>query len=137
MFLSSAKFVKKPKKNEDPEEAFDGNIWMSDIWARSSMIMCSIIHVSMIMVIVQFSFSSTFGDNIFAFIGVMKIIGMATAEITESVFDDKLLICPMLMIHELMENLVTFGASDFLDFLVSYYVELGLYCFINLVLIFF
>jgi len=125
MILSSQKFVKKSKKEKKEEEAFDGNIWISDIWSRTAMVACSLIHVIFIMVIVQFSFSSTFGDNIFLFIGVMKMIGMATAEITESVFDDKLLICPTLMIHELMESIVTFGASDFLDFLVSYYVELG------------
>jgi len=90
------------------------------------MLVYSVLHVIVYLFIIQFSFSDFFGNNVYIFIGLMKIVGMATGEIGENMLEDRLLMVPVLMMHEIMEGLITFGAADFLSFLISYYVELGI-----------
>ena len=127
LILISQDYVKKSKKNVKQEEAFDGNIWTSNMWARIAMLAYCVLHVVFYLFLVQFSFSDTFGNNVYIFIGLMKIVGMITGEIGEAMLEDRLLMVPILMMHELMEGLITFGASNFLAFLVSNYIELGMY----------
>lgn len=126
MILSTSKFVKKQTKEEKQREAYDGNIWDSNSWTKSALIMHCIFHIGLVVAIIQFSFTTLYGTNVFVFIGLMKILGMSLQFIYDRIYKDRLLFAPMLTVHTVMESIVTFGAIDFLDFLVGNFVDLGI-----------
>lgn len=57
--------------------------------------------------------------------GVAKISGMIMEFFLNKIFKDKILITPFMSTQGVAEAVLTFGASDFLDFLISHYVEVG------------
>lgn len=87
--------------------------------------------MSMVLVIFQvfhvhFSFTDLFSNNIWTFIVVFKILGITVENTCEVFMEDKLMMSPISSTIPLMENLATFGANDFSDFILSYVIGFGM-----------
>jgi len=123
MFLGSRKLVKY-SEDEKQKESFDGNVWQSNLWTQISLIFYGILQVLWITAIIQFSFTPTYGENVFVFIALMKGVGMVIQFTFDRVFHNRLLVAPLASAHTLTESVITFGAKDFLDFLVGGFIDL-------------
>ena len=80
-----------------------------------------------LVVIVEISFHPDFGEYIWTAILLLKILAMVLEAVVDDILKEHLLICPIMTSYSLICGLVTFGADDFADFLLSYLVE---FCFI-------
>lgn len=76
--------------------------------------------------VIQFSFSPSYGDNIWFMIGLMKVVQIVIENIIERVLCEALLVSPLSVSIGVMQGLVTFGASNFLDFLNGFFIEVGI-----------
>jgi hypothetical protein len=56
------------------DEAFDGNIWKENIWLKYMNIVVSILIIILMTMVIEFSFSSLFGDQIWFALVFLKII---------------------------------------------------------------
>jgi hypothetical protein len=77
-----------------------------------------------LLLVVEFSYSSIFGDHIWTCLICLKIIQMFFEQLLCSYIKDVLLLCPLMVGLEMTEFVVTMGADGFIDFLMSYCVEL-------------
>jgi len=127
MFTSSGKFWRKTQKTKSDEEAFDGNVWQGDFWDRMALVFYGWIFANWTTLIIQFSFTDAYGNNVFVMIFVMKVIGITLQFIFDKVFENRLFLGPFACSHTLTESVITFGASDFLDFIVGGFIDLGIY----------
>merc|ERR1711881_677666 len=75
-----------------------------------------------------------FEANIYGFIVGMKIGQMLLDQLLASYMRENLLIAPLMVAMEVTEFMVTMGAATLIDFLVSYFIELGLMVFERIIL---
>jgi hypothetical protein len=111
------------------QEAYDGNVWNYFTWKRSNMIFISVFWIFYNLMVVQFSFSDVFSNNIWMMIGLLKVLGIILGLILEFLVEESLLSSPLEILGGLAQGLVTFGADDFVDFLTAYFIELGIMMF--------
>ena len=130
MFLSSTAFVRNIKGEKKKQEAYDGNVWLTDLWSRTCLMLFSTFQILAILCALQLSFTDFYGENIVLMMAITKLLGMLMENALERVFGDLNLISPFSSFHGISENVLTFGASSFLDFLGSYYIELGIIFFV-------
>ena len=69
------------------------------------------------------SFCNLWSENIWYFIYSYKIIGIIAENYFEDIFQEQLLIAGFGCLFNLMQNMITFGASDLIDFLLSSMIE--------------
>ena len=77
----------------------------------------------------EFSYSSVYEDLIYQMIVTFKILQMFIDIGMASLLRENFLIAPIMVCIEVTEVVVTLGASDFLDFVISYFVELSIMIF--------
>ena len=77
----------------------------------------------------EFSYSYIFENNVYTFIIVFKLVQMLIDMVLATFMRENLLISPLMIVIEISEMLVTMGASDFIDFVTSYFVELTIMIF--------
>lgn len=90
------------------------------------MVFVSIFWIFYNLMVIQFSFSDTFGDNIWSFIVILKVLQVIFGFFLELMLSEGLLTSPMEIVGGVVQGLVTFGADDFVDFLNAYFIELGM-----------
>merc|ERR1712057_12865 len=56
----------------------------------------------------------------------MKVVALFIEMAIDKALKEHLLICPLVSALALVQGLITFGADDFKDFLLSYFVEFGM-----------
>ena len=59
-------------------------------------------------------------------IGIMRVVQIMAETVMEKAIGEILLMSPLNVSFGVMQGLITFGASNFLDFLNSFFIELGL-----------
>ncbi|EGR27358.1 hypothetical protein IMG5_197430, partial [Ichthyophthirius multifiliis] len=106
--------------------SLDNNIWYKTIWRRFYYFFFTIIIIIIMSVIIQFSLSNNFSENIWYFLVIIKIIGMVFECIGEYLLQDNILISIINTSFDCTLNMATLGANDFFDFLFSYFVEIGI-----------
>ena len=112
---------------EEPHESFpERNVWYPHQWLRSSLVFFSLILVTLLIAVVHFSFSQTFATYLWYVIVIYKLVGVVVEYIGEKIFEQKLLVVTISCMFGIVQALITFGASDFLDFLKSYFIELAI-----------
>merc|ERR1711871_737299 len=72
------------------------------------------------------SYSEFFELHVYEFIIVFKILQMFMDVFLAYMLRENLMCAPLLIVIETTEIVVTMGAADFIDFIVSYFVELGM-----------
>eukprot|EP01029_Cantina_marsupialis_P013339 TRINITY_DN2955_c0_g4_i3.p1 TRINITY_DN2955_c0_g4~~TRINITY_DN2955_c0_g4_i3.p1 ORF type:complete len:2510 (+),score=474.52 TRINITY_DN2955_c0_g4_i3:87-7616(+) len=111
------------------EAAQKESIWIPTMWKRSNMAFTSVILALCLIFVVEFSFWSDFGTYIWFVIVALRFIGIGVELILEIQLKETLLLCPLMSTVLLIQQLITFGADDFTDFLLSYFVEFALMVF--------
>lgn len=119
--------ISKTKEEKSKKaEAYDGNVWYKTTWKRMNYFCMSMLLVLFQLLHVHFSFTDLFSNNIWTFIIIFKILGIAIENICEVFMEDKLMMSPISSTIPLMENLATFGANDLTDFIMSYVIGFGM-----------
>jgi hypothetical protein len=113
--------LKKRDKMAEKEE-----IWVPTLWKRSNMIFSSFVMAAFLCFIVEFSIWEDFGTYIWQIIIALKILCIFVEMAIDRQLKEHLLICPLTTAMSLIVSLVTLGADDFKDFLLSYFVEFGM-----------
>jgi hypothetical protein len=98
-------------------------VWIPSVWKRSNLILCSYLIAFLLVMITEISFLENFGGYIWTAILVLKLVGKVVEAVVEEFLKEKLLVCPIMTAYSLTCGLVTFGAANFFDFLLSYIVE--------------
>jgi len=112
--------------DDDDEEVMEQSpVWTPMLWKRSHLIWGSLCLEVFLMIIWEFSYSSIFEEYVYQFIMVFKLIQMLMDIIMGDLLREHLMNAPLVVIIEVSEILVTMGASDFMDFTFSYFVELS------------
>mmetsp|Transcript_751 Transcript_751/g.1598 ORF Transcript_751/g.1598 Transcript_751/m.1598 type:complete len:1761 (+) Transcript_751:28-5310(+) len=109
-------------EDEPPEPS---PVWTPMLWKRSHLIWGSMCLEAFLLVIWEFSYSALFEDNVYVFIMVFKTIQMIMDVFMGDMLREHLMNAPLVVVIEVSEILVTMGASDFMDFTFSYFVELS------------
>jgi len=107
-------------------QAYDGNIWDYFIWKKSNMIYITLFCIIFSVFLIQFSFSSIYGDYQWPSIGGLKVFCIILDEIIASKMDYLLLCACLSTIIGNVMGTITFGSPDFLAFLSGGYMDLGI-----------
>jgi len=112
------------EEEEEDDELPEDDELLPDEMRRSHLMFAAIMEMAFLLLVVEFSYSSIFGDNIWTCLLCLKIIQMFFEQLLCSYIKDVLLLCPLMVGLEMTEFVVTMGADGFIDFLMSYCVEL-------------
>ena len=110
--------------DDDEEEVPDSDVWQPVMWKRAHVLWSNFTLQFFLLWIWEFSYSSTFANNVYTFIVAFKIIQMLMDMLMESILREHLMVNPLVCVIEMTEMLVTMGADSFMDFTLSYFVEL-------------
>jgi hypothetical protein len=112
------------EEEEEEDELPEDDELLPDEMRRSHLMFAAIMEMGFLLLVVEFSYSSIFGDHIWTCLICLKIIQMFFEQLLCSYIKDVLLLCPLMVGLEMTEFVVTMGADGFIDFLMSYCVEL-------------
>lgn len=126
LMVTAAKLL-VPNKNPklDIAESYSGNIWRPHVWKRSKIIIASFFLMPFMLYLLKFSMSSYFGENIWVCIIGYKLLQAFMEEVLLKMTACQLLMVPNAVVCDLMGGIFTFGADDFLTFLKSAFIDLG------------
>lgn len=113
-------------EDEEEEEIPTDDDLLPEEMRRSHLMFAGIMEMVFLLVLVEFSYSDTFGDYIWTCLVCIKIIQMLFEQMLCSYIKDVLLLCPLMVGLEMTQFIVTMGADGFIDFLMTYCVELVL-----------
>lgn len=99
-------------------------IWTPMIWKRAHLMLASFLLELFCMIVIEFSYSATFSDNVYQLIIFFKVIQKWMDYFFEDMLKEMLMINPLVILVTVTEGLITMGADDFSDFILSYFVEL-------------
>jgi hypothetical protein len=100
--------------------------WYPKLWKRSHMLFVALINILFLLVIIEFSYSKTFGQNIYYFIVALKFLQMFHERALYTGLFDALLVVPYGIAYTMTEFTVTLGAEDFVDFIIGFFIDLML-----------
>jgi len=110
----------------DDDELPPSETFQPHIWRRANFFLMNSFMQMGLMIQMEFSYSAIFGNNVYQFIIIWKVIYFAVeVMIVEPYLGDKLCIAPMIASNVVVGNMTTMGASNFSQFLLSYFA--GLY----------
>lgn len=110
----------------DADEARERTTWWPTQWKRANMIFTSILLGLFLVLLLEFSFWSEFGNYMFFVIVAFELINAQVEGWTEGRLKEALLMAPLLSALNLIGGLMTFGATDFLDFLLGNTLDFGM-----------
>ena len=102
------------------------SIWAPTLWKRSNLMFASIMMGVFLVFIVEFSLWGEFGDYIWYVIFMLKVFAKFIDALVDHQLKEALLSAPVQSSLNIIQGLITLGADDFVDFLLSYFVELAL-----------
>jgi hypothetical protein len=121
-----------PKKDEfgdaldDEDEPPPSEIWAPVLWKRSHLIMGNVLLQFAMLWVWEFSYSQWFADNVYTFIILFKVAQVGLDIVFKSVMKEHLMTNPLIILVGMTEILVTMGASDFTEFVMSFFLELSI-----------
>lgn len=71
------------------EESFDGNLFLKNFWERSYFVFYYISMVMVMVVIIYWSLSNSFGNNVWYYLVTLKILGKIAENLSENWFKSK------------------------------------------------
>jgi hypothetical protein len=111
---------------DDDDELPPSSTFAPMLWKRANMMLASMCMQGLLLYMWEFSYSDTFSSNVYLIIVVFKFVQMLLDLVMEGLMRELLLVAPLLVVIGVTEALVTMGANDFRDFIVSFFVELSL-----------
>lgn len=103
--------------------SFDGNVWFKKFWEKSYFMFFYLVMILVMEVIINWSLSNNFGENVWYYLCTLKMLGMLSEIMGSKFFSKKHLIAPISTGLDCVLDLATLGANDFFDFLLSFYIE--------------
>lgn len=111
--------------DDDDEAPPPSPIWAPMLWKRAHLIWTALLLVAALLVMWEFSYSSMFENHFFVFIGIFKLLQMLMDLALSAVLRESFMIGALMIMIEVSEALITMGASSFVDFTLSYFMELA------------
>lgn len=112
-------------ERKKPATSYDNNVWSVTSWKRLNYACMNLLSVLLNVMFVYISFTNLFGDNLWFFIIGFKILSEIMESTCELLFEDSIMLSVVSSTFDLMEGLCTFGAPDFLEFIGSFVLGLG------------
>jgi hypothetical protein len=113
------------EEDEEEEIPTDDDLLPEEM-RRSHLMFAAIMEMGFLLIVIEFSYSNLFGEEIWTCLVCLKIIQMFFEQLLCNYIKDVLLLCPLMVGLEMTQFVVTMGADGFIDFLMSYCVELVL-----------
>ncbi|TMW63288.1 hypothetical protein Poli38472_002229 [Pythium oligandrum] len=107
-------------------EAKERNIWWPTQWKRANMIYTSIRLGLFLVLMLELSFWSSFGDYMFYVIVATEFVNAQVEGWIEGQLKEALLMAPLVSALSLIGGLMTFGATDFGDFVMGNSLDFGM-----------
>ena len=112
--------------SKDPSESYpQRNTWFPLSWSRSSLNCFIVLLMIAFLGIVYYSYTNLFGALLWYNIAGYRVATLLTEFVGEKLLENKNLVVTITTYLGVMQNLITYGASDFLNFLQSYFIELA------------
>lgn len=133
IILGTKVFLPKPiaisekliaEKHDD--DARERSIWWPTQWKRANMMLTSILLGLFLCLMLEFSFWSSFGDYMFYVIVLTEVVNARVEGWIEGQLREALLIAPLVSALSLVGGLMTFGATDFGDFVMGNTLDFGM-----------
>ena len=100
-------------------------VWTPTAWKRAHMLLVALVFSVFISYLIEISFWNGFGAVQWYFIAFYYPIGVIVDMLLEVSLREKMLTTPMSTVFAIMQGLVTFGATDFLNFMLSFAVDVA------------
>ena len=114
-----------PKVPLKKKRSYDFNRWDFINWKKINVYFVGFLITAINVYYTMLSFSRIWSLHIWYFIYSYKVIGIIVENYYESVLDEQLLISGFACMWNVVQNLITFGAEDLIDFLSSNFIEQG------------
>merc|ERR1711871_991113 len=119
----------------DPEDVYDDEddeddmiasspFWTPLLWKHTHMLLSCFMITIFLMIIWEFSYSHHFANHVYEFIVIFKVIQMLLDQAFAYLLRENLLIAAIMTSVEVTEIMITMGAEDFMDFSLSYFIEM-------------
>ena len=112
--------------DEEEEMLPPSEFWTPLLWKRAHLILWSMYVFTVLMIVWEFSYSPTFSENIYFWIVTFKITQMMMDQVLAMQLKENLLIASLMVSIEITEFMIGMGAANLMEFIVSYFVEMGL-----------
>ena len=115
----------KLENEEDREE--DIKIRSAISWKRKHFLVICIVITIGLLIKLKFSYTTIFSENIYTFLIVFMIMDIILEQLLSRVImAETILVAPVLGAFVITEFIMTMGAEDFYNFIVSYFIETSL-----------
>jgi hypothetical protein len=113
--------------DDDEEEMLPpSEFWTPLLWKRAHLLLFTFYIQTILLVVWELSYSDFFAQYIYQFIVGFKMAQMLVDQLLASFMKENLLIAPLMVAVEVTEFMITMGAANLVEFLISYFVELAL-----------
>ncbi|EAR82608.2 transmembrane protein, putative (macronuclear) [Tetrahymena thermophila SB210] len=129
MYACSDLLISQNKTKEEyklEQYASDGNSWFKRFWEKSYFMLFYFFMIIIMEIIIQWSISTNFGENVWYYLCTLKILGMLSEILGSKFFSKKILSAPIAYGLDCTLDVATLGANDFIDFLLSFFIEQGI-----------
>ncbi|KAL4160128.1 hypothetical protein PRNP1_000699 [Phytophthora ramorum] len=116
----------KVMAEQNDQDALERSIWWPTQWKRANMIFASIMLGLFLVLMLEFSFWSSFGNYMFYVIVAQEIVNAIMEAWIESQLKEALLMAPLVSALNLIGGIMTFGATDFGDFVFGNTLDFGM-----------
>ncbi|RLN47833.1 hypothetical protein BBJ28_00001738 [Nothophytophthora sp. Chile5] len=116
----------KVMAEQNDREARERSIWWPTQWKRANMIFTSIVLGLFLVLMLEFSFWSMFGSYMFYVIVAQEFVNAKVEGWIESQLKEALLMAPLVSALSLISGIMTFGATDFGDFVLGNTLDFGI-----------
>lgn len=117
--------------DDDFDDDDDGGLppsptWAPNTWKRAHWAFALIVLMFYLTFLLEFSYSDVFGDKVYSFLLVFYFVDIGIGMILEDTLTEKLLIAPFACTISVVEAVMTMGAASFVEFTVSYMINLSI-----------
>lgn len=116
---------RKTLKREE-EKGKENDLWRPLAWKRVNFLLITIIFIVGLLITWEFSYSTLFTKHIYLFLVIFKLFRSAIETILRKVLHERLLVVPFLVVLAATELMIVTAASEFIQFAILYYFNLGL-----------
>lgn len=110
---------------DDKDKPEASEFWEPRRWKQANLMLLTLSFMGVLLVIWEFSYSSLFTSNIYAFLVAFKVLRNVVEILLESFLFEKLLVTPFVIVLSLSESTIAMGSADFLGFTLFYFVNLS------------
>lgn len=104
----------------------DNGPWKPRQWKRTHFILNAISLQLLLLVFWEFTYSPLFGRSLHFYIILMKTLQISMEMLLMKILKEKLLCIPLLVLVGLTEMFIAMAASNFIEFIITYFVHIAL-----------